>query len=142
MGPAEIANHSDRKVVIENFGLVGVVMHDGGYAGQQILDTAPKQADAFRDSEVVANGRVVGTVNVESPIGRVGVWAAAEAGEEIELQVVVGVDETREDNEAVEVHGFVQTPIQTAGIPATSSSDLPAASKMGRSGSPKTASCW
>jgi hypothetical protein len=88
-----VAHHPNREIALENLGLVRIVVQDRRDSGQQVLDTAPEQADTLGDLEMIPNGRVIRVVDVLGPIGGVCIWSPTEAWKKIELQVVVCVNQ-------------------------------------------------
>ena len=91
--PPVPAQNAYREASRENGGIVRIVMRDRGYAAQQILDATPGQPDALRDKQMFPYGRFMWPVNIRRPLRSAGIRADSEAGEKIELQMVVGVDQ-------------------------------------------------
>ena len=93
MGPRHAPHHAHGEVRAEHLGLVRIVMAHGGDAAQQVLEPAPPKAHGLGHTQMLADRRAAGMVDVARPLGCVAVRPGAERGEEIELQMVVRVDE-------------------------------------------------
>ena len=96
VSPPELAHHPHRKATRENFRFPGVVVRHSRNAAQQILDAAPEEPYSLRYAEMFLYGRIVRTVNGCGPVRSVGVRTAPEPRKEIELEVIVNVDQSRE----------------------------------------------
>src|SRR6185437_15350589 len=80
------------------------------HAGKQILDSAPQKPQGFGHLEMLPYGRLLRAVDVFSPGGCVFIMLVPEAWKQIELQVIVRIDESREDQEPSEIQGIVAAP--------------------------------
>src|ERR1019366_895641 len=159
MGPRKVPHHADREIPAKDLTLVRVMMADRGHTAQQVLERAPPEPYRLGHAQLLADRTAVGMVDVAGPGGGIRVDAAAQLRKEVELQVVVGVDQTGHDKMAGQIeigggHGYAPPLLQptrhlrtqrassTAGVrrAASYSSGLPAASKSARSGPPIVAS--
>ncbi|WP_431218017.1 hypothetical protein ACQ86N_32865 [Puia sp. P3] len=75
---------------------VFAVVDDGGEAVEQVLVDAPLGAEVLGDFQDGLDVFLVGAMDIVSPLAVVGVAGVAEGGEEVEIEVVVGVDEAGE----------------------------------------------
>jgi hypothetical protein len=79
------------------------VVDDGGESVEEIFVDAPLRSEELGDPEDRFDRSFVVGMDVGAPFGVVVVDAVGKRGEEVEVEVVVGVDETGEDEGAVEV---------------------------------------
>src|SRR5260370_9054266 len=77
---------------------------DRGYAAEQILQSAPEEARIFGNRQLLANGGFAGTVNIARPGPGVGIRASSQARVEVELQMIVGVDQSGQDKMTGPIH--------------------------------------
>ena len=103
MSPAATSHHPDLEWTIEHGRLVRVVMRHRGDARQQILQAAPLQPHALWNRQVLFNGRGPGAVDIFRPGSGIWIGALAKARKEIELEMVVLVDEPRQQQMTGEV---------------------------------------
>ena len=78
-------------------------MADRGHAAQQVFERAPPEPYRFGHAQLLTDRTAAGMVDVARPGGGIRVGAPAQLREEVELQVVVGVDQTRHDKMAGEI---------------------------------------
>src|ERR1700689_4858751 len=69
-------------------------MANGRYAAQQVANGSPPQANRPRHSAMSSNERCLGRGNIMSPLGRILIWSGAYIGEEAELQMIVCVNKS------------------------------------------------
>src|SRR5260370_10296954 len=128
MRPSEALRHANREALGEDVGLAWVVVANGGDAAEQVLQPAPEQPQFLWYTKMVANWREIRMINIAGPLCRIGIGAASEARKQVELQMVMRIDQPRQNHVTAEVqpqvpaiqsHGLVQMPIQTAGMPLT-----------------------
>lgn len=105
MRPAIIANHTDRKVAVENLFLKGIVVANGGHPANQVLHAAPPEAHALGNCQVLAKRRTIRMINVPRPRPEIGVRPMAEPWKEIEFQMVVSIDKSGENQVPRQING-------------------------------------
>ncbi len=70
---------------------------------QQIAQTAPDQTIALGDSTVFEDRRLVGMKDICRPLCRIRVHAAPEARKQSEFEMIVSIDEARENQMPAQV---------------------------------------
>ena len=96
MSPAQVAHHAYGEIVIEHL-IPGIVVRDCCDAGKQVFQATPNQANTFRYREVLFDRRSFRIDRYRGcPFRGVGVWPAAESWEKAEFQMIVRVDQPRE----------------------------------------------
>src|ERR1051325_496513 len=102
MRPSEILYNANGKVPVES-AMVWIVMAYGGNPGQQIAQAAPPQPRRLRNLQVFTDGRLFRFVDVAGPLLGVRIPAESQPGKQAELEVIVGIDEARNDQASVQV---------------------------------------
>src|SRR6516162_1873507 len=120
-------------------------MANRGNATQQVLKSTPPQPHRLRHAQLLANGAALGMVNVARPLRSILVRSAPQRRKQVEFQMVVRVDQPRQDQMAAKVevlHTRVHQAASTAGVrrAVSKNASLPARSNRSRSGSPNVAS--
>src|SRR5262249_54854468 len=108
VGPPEASNDANRKAAVEYRGIVRVVVQYGGDPCRQVLDTAPEQPDGFWDPQLLAHRRIVRAVDIGRPLRGAGIRASPEARKQIEFQVLMRVDQSRQNEEPRKVHAHTR----------------------------------
>jgi len=85
VSPAETFHDPHREVVIERGVVASIVMANGGYAAQQILEASPKEPNGLGYAEVAAYGITIRRVDIVRPGLGVGVRAVSKPRVQIEL---------------------------------------------------------
>ena len=84
-------------------GMQRIVMANRRHPAQQVLQPAPQQARGLGHAPVLLDGRFFGPVDVPRPGLRIRVGATPQAGIKTEFQVIVGVNQARQDQVSGEV---------------------------------------
>src|SRR5580700_4131751 len=103
MGPAEFLQHSHRKIAVEDRILARIVMADSGDSAEKILQPSPKQSDVFGNEEMFRYGRFLRSIDVARPVSRVRIWTLPQPWIQIEFQMIVRVDQSRQDQVAFQI---------------------------------------
>jgi len=82
-------------------------MADGGYSAEKIAQAAPPKADFFRHGPVLCNDLWKAAMYVISPFDVIPIRWIPQPGEESKLEMVMCIDEAREEQIAIEVDGCV-----------------------------------
>jgi hypothetical protein len=101
--PSKPAHDAYGKATRENRRLAGIVMRNGRDAAQEIPDSSPRHAVRLRDEEMLANRRPFRMMDGRSPGRGVRIRSLAKAREETELEVVVGIDQSGQDEMTCEI---------------------------------------
>src|SRR5450759_5023311 len=105
MRPPEAADYAHGKAGIKNVRFVRIVVRDRGNTRQQVLDGAPMQALGLLQSAMLSDRKVVAMVNVGRPFQKVRVSSVAEARKQVEFEMVVRVDQSRQQKISSEING-------------------------------------
>lgn len=92
MRPAIAADDSDWEAAGKYLGRVRIVMANGRYSGDEVLECAPPMPDRLGHFQMFKQGRAVRLVDVARPGFGIGIGTPAQPREETEFQVVVRVD--------------------------------------------------
>src|SRR5579862_7337825 len=97
MSPIEFAKHPNRKIGCEHFGMIRIVMTDRRNTAEEIAKTTPPKARRFGNRAELADRRLIRTIDIVDPFLKVRVGGfTAQAREEAEFEMIVSVDDPRE----------------------------------------------
>ena len=120
--PPQLAHDTHGEARVENGRLVRVMMAHRGHTANEVLEAAPVKPHGFRYAAVIAHGRLVRTIDIAGPGRGVWVWAPAQAGEQIELKMIVRVYKAGQQNVAREIERIL--PSGRAKLPNRAPSDF------------------
>src|SRR5215471_2173199 len=103
MCPSEALDHAHWELRPESRGFVRIVVQDRSHSGDQVLDSSPNQAKRLRNPQLLTNWRFIGAIDICSPSTGIGIWAVAEPWEKAEFQVIMRIDQAREDEKSLQV---------------------------------------
>src|SRR5215472_14918133 len=103
MRPPEIRNHTYWKIFVQEIGQYGVVMANRRNTTKQIPYRTPPQAHILRHRPVSRDRGLLVLLNVSCPILRVRIGSAAKIWKQPELEMVVRVDQSRQQQMTIEL---------------------------------------
>jgi hypothetical protein len=105
MGPTIAFGHPDGEISGEDTA-VRIVVAGRGDAAEKIFESPAAETCCQRNAEMLPDGRKIGMVDISGPIPCIRIGPMTQPGEQVELEVIVGVNEPRQDQAAADV----QTP--------------------------------
>src|SRR6267143_3266997 len=104
MRPAELLDYAYWELHLIEDWIIRVVVANSRDTREQIFQTTPDQSQPFGNAQMIGDRQLGGLVNILSPLRGIRIGAAAKAGEEVELEMVVRVDEPRQNTVVAEIH--------------------------------------
>ena len=95
MDPRIIPEHTDREIESE-MEIVWIVMDDGSNPGQNVLVGTPEEPEPERHAKNLLDFPLTVLLNVGRPIDIIPVRRLSQVRKEIEFEMIVAVDETRD----------------------------------------------
>lgn len=103
VGPAIFCGNVNREFAVENFGKIAVLLGYGCDASQQIANPSPPETEFAGNLLEFPDRRFVRAIDIFGPFAPTGIWTPAELRVQGKIQVIVGVDETGENQMTGEI---------------------------------------
>ena len=103
MIPSKVADHAHRKIISFKLALRWIVMADRRYAAKKIAQSAPPQAHIFRNSPMRSDRLGKRLMDVARPTRSIRVRWVAESWKERKFEMVVRVDEPRQQKISAQI---------------------------------------